>query len=731
MELRPLLDPNGRPVVGSDGEIVMQMDLCPHSEKADKMLTETMQQVQQVQKAIQRESHMQQQVSHLPLPQPDRLYPPPFLVGARNHNHFGELFPHSYMSSPSGSSVRSSFTTSYSSSSNPGRERSGSNNKGRNRHDSHSADSRSHTYGNNRSKHNADVSPRIRPEAVKHYVPNRVVSFDATRPKQAQPVRKMLVHDVGSGGKSPSVLESIATTNKPAEAAQVTYVNNKADSTPLTFVQAVRSGGKSKEAVASIKKTTNPAKAARIEYVHSAASPPHLTLVKNIPSGGVDRASLHATPTTNEPAEAAQVTYVNNRADSTPLTFVQAVRSGGKSKEVVASIKETTNPAKAARIEYGNDGIARTFVKRVNSGGSSSPVHNGSTTHNLSEATSLAYVSSKVDQTTSPSSSTKSNTKLSTPTRSSSLDNSSRISSSPASYVDSNRAIEPNIPHFTTNSIVTGPRNPSPKKPNPNRSLNNGEYISQASRKPVEVPSITIGANLSKAFDKVQEKAKEEDTTSRQTVQNQQREQVATVVGGTHQEKTQKKASKKTEAGESFGTSATNEVVVESANASTAESTKEIQHKSESLQVNTTPAATRTRQIKGTSSNVTEAARITEVETPKGKAKIIEGGRTTGVSANAPQRTTSHTISDEEIVAEVAKGTDEKNEDIQVIQASPAQKQISASTAPVPELVKVKRTGQTAAASLSLSVNNDYLDFTNPHGVGDAFKKAWFQALSA
>jgi len=46
-------------------------------------------------------------------------------------------------------------------------------------------------------------------------------------------------------------------------------------------------------------------------------------------------------------------------------------------------------------------------------------------------------------------------------------------------------------------------------------------------------------------------------------------------------------------------------------------------------------------------------------------------------------------------------------------------------------VVKVKRTGQTAAASLSLAVNNEYLDFTNPHGVRDAFKKAWSQALAA
>jgi len=767
MELRPMLDKDGKPV--------MQMDLCPHSEQADQLLTETMQQVQQVEQVIQREVQMQQNLLN-PIPQPplDRLYPPPFFAGA-NHNHLrGPFPPPSYMGNPYGVS-QGGFSSFNSSPSGIRSEGTGSNgNRNGGNQNSHGSERESHSNNNHANDGSRESS---KPRAAEQSSAQRVISFDPPRPTQAEPARKVLVHEVSSGGKSPSVLESIATTKRPKDASGKVFITRESDhsSQPtLTLLREVTGGGTERSSINS-PTTTTPERDSRVAYVNRADSAP-LTILRDVPSGGIDRPAFRAIPVTTEPAQAARVADINN-PDSGPLTFIQPVRAGGKPKESVASVRKTSNASQAARTEYVNDdssernrvfvqsvrsggkskesvvrvrrtassrqaarteyvndGVARTFVRKVNSGGVDSSSVSPSKTDNPSEATSVSYVNSGPSKDNGPSNSGKS-TPQPVPTfelsRSESSQRARTTDSQPASN-SSNQSFEPSTPRFTTSTIDTGPKNPSPTKPNPNRSLNSGETVSTPISKPAKAPNIVIGTNLTKAFKQVQEKATaattqvaqktEQVAETVQTTQNKQQEQVATALGVTRQEKTKQNVSKKVEAGESFGTSASNEGVAQS---TTAQANKE---KTEA----TTPAATQSRQSRG-SSNVTEAARITEVETPKGKVKIIEGGRTTSVSGNAPQRTQSVSGSTEEeaVVASVA-GTDEQHEENQTSDTqAPAQKQTTAPVAATNNKVKIKQSGQTAAASLSLSVNNEYLDFTNPHGIGDAFKQAWSQALAA
>lgn len=560
-----------------------------------------------------------------------------------------------------------------------------------------------------------------------------------TKPLEVK--RKLLLPEVISGGKSPLVPESIATTKRPEDASGRVFITRDGDPRPqpsLTLVREIPSGGIERVSLGSVSTTKLPEQTKRTTYINRADSVP-LTLIKNTPSGGVDRSALHSTPTTNRPAEAVQVAYISNDSESAPLTFVKTVRSGGKPKEVIASIKKTSNSSKAGRTEYVNDGIARTFVKNVSSGGSNSSVNNGPTTNNPSEAASVSYVNSGADRPTVSSPIT-SEPRPITSARSYRPDVGSAVSSRQPTYIDrqlssidSNSTVEPRIPRFTTSSIDTGPRNPSPTKPNPNRSLNNGENVGKTVTKPVDVPSITIGTNLSKAFEKVQEKAKEETTVSTQAAQNQQQEQVATALGETQHEKIQKKVSKKIEAGESFGTNATNEAVEQSAGTSTSASSQGVQDKSESTPANAAPLATQTRQTRGSLSNATEAARITELETPKGKVKIIEGGKTANVSANVPQRAQTARVSSDDPADVVAKGTDEDHEEAQSTQAQVAiqSKQFQPASVVQRDIVSVKQATRRNAASFALSVNNDYLDFTNPHSIQHAFLSSIkFQAFA-
>lgn len=471
-------------------------------------------------------------------------------------------------------------------------------------------------------------------------------------------------------------------------------------------------------------------------------SQPPLTIVREIPRARVETPILRSIPTTDQPEKEAQAVYVNDKAEPTPLTFIRPVKSGGKPKEAVAGIEKTSNPSRAARIEYVNDGVARTLIANAHSEGSSSPTISGPTTTNPREATSIAYVDNAAGRTSAPSSPTANEPRPISSARSYRPDVLSAFPSQPPTLInrgpssnDSIQTVEPSISRFTTSNIDIGPQNPSPTKPNPNRSLNSGEVVGKTVSEPVEVPSITIGTNLSKAFEQAEENqqqrvaetvtqtvqaerreeteqsAEQEKTASTEVKKNQQQEQVEAVLGSTRQVETQTAGTQRVEAGEGFGSSIAGE------------------EKDASTQQAGTPIS-QTRQSRSTATN-TEAARITEVETPRGKVKIIEGGRATGVLASAPQRATS-SASNEEVIIEAAEGTDERKEDAHITtQAVTVATQTTAPVATTQDVKRVNSAGQTAAATLSLRVNNEYLDFENPGAIGDAFKKAWVQALAA
>jgi len=733
----------GKDIMGLHGTIKMEngklvQDLCPdHTQQVTEQLQQVEEMTQQLTQQFM-QAKMEMPIPPIQQPLQAPLYPPPYLYGAPNQLGGLPPFHNSQMGHPYGNSFMSEVITEHSSTFGSRNESSRSvNNKGN--RGNRAPDSDRSGLGPE-SQNNRGSSEERRNNPSPDANSPKPISINIPRPRPSEPERKLFIQEVTSGGKSPSVHESIATTKRPEDASGRVFItrdnDHKHSAQPaLTLVREVQSGGVERSSI-NTSTTIAPEQAARVAYVNRANSAP-LTLLRDIPSGGVDRSALRATPVTSEPARAARVTYINS-PDSGQLTFIQPVRAGGKPKDSVANVRKTTNASQAARTEYVNVGVARTFVREVNSGGVDSTSVSLPKTDNPSEATSVSYVNSESSRNSGPSNSDRpasQSVPSLQPSRSESSQKPRAVDNQPVSN-NLNRSIESSTPRFTTSTIDTGPRNPSPTKPNPNRSLNSGESISTPVSKPAKAPNIVIGSNLTKAFDQVQQIVEEKATATPtqvvkkteqvaetvQSIQNKQQEQVATALGGTGQEKTQQNASKKVETGESFGTSVSNETVAQSI------ATQKIKEKTET----TSPAATQTRQSRG-SSNVTEAARITELETPKGKVKIIEGGRTTSVSGNAPQRTQSASGSSvEEAVVATVKGTDEQHEENQTSDTqTSAQKHKAKPVASVNNVVKVKQSGQTAAASLSLSVNNEYLDFTNPHGIGDAFKQAWSQALAA
>lgn len=680
-----------------NGKIVQ--DLCPdHTQQ----VTNQLQQVEQITQQLQQQfmqAKMEMPIPPMQQPPVPPLYPPPYLYGAPHPNHLGGL-PRQYnphIGIPYKMPMGGFFSPSPISggrNENPGLSSFGRSEP----KDFHSPSSSSKLENNNRRESPPQPS---KPKPVDFSSPRPTTVECPHRPSTEEVVHKVLVQEVSSGGKSPVVLESIP--------------RNKGEAIGRVF-----------------KKSNGDFK-----------TQPSLTLVRKVPTGGMKKSLLRSVPTTKTPKQVAGKDI-----------FMKKVETGEQPASVVrnTSLTEISNNTKETiNIQDGEDiPLNATDIRQVATGGTDSST-------NTSESTSSAYIDAEssninvspiVAKPTIPELQPVITTRSNKPNVTSIVtsiqsDNSDRQFISIDS-IDVNQAAKPNTPRFTTSLIDMGSRSP--------QLIIRDNSVIRSVSDPIKVSSVTIGTDLSKAFEKVQEQKQRETEESTQSVQaqrseqvhlstkqgasvttqiarQQQQEQVATAIGGMKQEKKQQKVAQKVEAGESFGTSATNETAEQSASITSLASIQEVKGKTETTQANTAPVI-QTRQTRGSSSNLTEAARITEVETPRGKVRVIEGGRAISVSANATHGTQAASkSSDEEVVVATVKGTDEQQEengasDIQTV----TPKKTSAIVASTNNVVRVKQTRQTAAESLALKIDNEYLDFTNPHGIRDAFLKALAQA---
>jgi hypothetical protein len=294
--------------------------------------------------------------------------------------------------------------------------------------------------------------------------------------------------------------------------------------------------------------------------------------------------------------------------DSAPLVFAKTVMSAEKQTEKITNTKNTGNPVRVVISEYTSGSPVRKFI------GQEPPRPIISTKLYRSDVISAVYPKQPGSPDIQPAS------------------------------AGSPRPAEPSVPRFAVSPQDTKPKSPKPTPGNPNNSLNNGESVGKPVSKPVEVPSITIGTNLSKAFEKIHKQEQQEHT------------------------------------------------------AAAIEKSLSITASASILEVHAVPAS-QTRQAGGSASN-TKETRIANAET---------------ISATAP------------------KGTDEHYEEARVVQnqvPSPTAKTQPAFV-PIKNVKKARQTDRQARAALALYVNNEYLDFTNPHSIGDAFRQALINALAA
>jgi hypothetical protein len=225
------------------------------------------------------------------------------------------------------------------------------------------------------------------------------------------------------------------------------------------------------------------------------------------------------------------------------------------------------------------------------------------------------------------------------------------------------------ISHPNTTQDTNNPRIPK-KRPSlsPFTPFTSKESTISSSSRPATIPSITIGANLSKAFERKREEQK--TTTQQEDTRNSVKSEQSAAKNITLETALPSNLSSKTEK-----TTIANEIKTPR---------REIQKEAlltSANQQRKTPIAVKTSNVKP----------LTAVE-----------------EINEYQRE-------------------------QAIYGSPAasRKQTKKSTNTDSPAPAVRQRGQTTTATLALSTDSEYLDFTNPHGVGDAFKKAWEETTAA